>query len=155
MSLIAVPVTLRDANAFVLAFHRHHRPARGMKFAIGCSEFVPCVIGSVGGRLCGVAIVGRPVARGFDNGFTLEINRLCTDGTKNACSFLYGRAWRAAQQLGYTRMVTYTLPEEGGSSVRGAGWRLLGATKGGQWDTPSRRRGPVSVSGEKLLWEAV
>ncbi len=81
------PVTLAEANAFVAQHHRHHKPVTGHKFSIGCME---------NGRLVGVAIVGRPVSRYLDNGFTLEVNRLCTDGAKNACSMLYAAAWRAA-----------------------------------------------------------
>lgn len=82
------PVSLKEANAFVAQRHRHHRPVTGHKFSIGCA---------VNGKLTGVAIVGRPVSRYLDNGLILEVNRLCTDGTKNACSFLYAAAWRAAE----------------------------------------------------------
>lgn len=85
------PVSLKEANAFVAAHHRHHRPVVGHKFSIGCSA---------GGALVGAAIVGRPVSRHLDDGWTLEVNRLCTDGTKNACSFLYAAAWRAAKLRG-------------------------------------------------------
>ena len=89
--LTVKPMSLADANRFVAEYHRHHKPVRGHKFSLGCMA---------NGRLAGVAIVGRPVSRYLDDGLTLEVNRLCTDGTKNACSFLYGAAARAAKVLG-------------------------------------------------------
>ena len=105
-------------------------------------------------RVRGVAIVGRPVARMSDNGWTLEVNRCCTDGSKNACSMLYGAAWRAAKALGYKRLVTYTLPEEGGTSLRAAGWKLLGEAGGGSWNRSSRPRIDTAPTQGKLAWEA-
>ena len=141
------PVNLDEANAFVSRFHRHHAPVPGAKFCIAVSEGV---------KVRGVAIVGRPVARMSDNGLTLEVNRCCTDGTKNACSMLYGAAWRAAKALGYQRLITYTLPEEGGASLRASGWQLLGLRGGGNWNVPSRPRIDTAevLRGQKLLWEA-
>lgn len=101
-------------------------------------------------------MVGRPVSRHLDDGLTLEVNRCCTDGTKNACSALYAASWRAAKALGYRRLITYTMPEEGGASLRGAGWRLLGLRGGGSWNCESRPRVDVpAISGQKSLWEAV
>lgn len=123
-------MSLRTANAFVLANHRHHGPARGAKFAIGCAD---------GTRLCGVVIVGRPKARLLDDGFTAEVTRLCTDGTPHAASFLLGRAWRAARAMGYTRMVSYLLEGEGGRSYAAAGWVRMAESEGGQWKRTSRR----------------
>lgn len=111
------PVTLAEANAFVAKHHRHHKPVTGHKFSIGCIA---------DGRLVGVAIVGRPVSRYLDNGLTLEVNRLCTDGTKNACSMLYAAAWRAARAMGYHKIITYTLDTENGASLRAAGWNFTG-----------------------------
>jgi len=149
MSAIEVtPITLKEANAFVVRHHRHHRPVPGAKFAVAVSD---------GATVRGVAIVGRPVARGNDDSWTLEVNRCCTDGTPNACSMLYGAAWRAAKALGYRRLITYTLPSEGGASLRGAGWTLIGKRGGGNWNTPSRPRIDVAATlqGQKLLWEAV
>ena len=90
-----VPMTLKEANAFVEQNHRHHGPVVGHKFSIGLSD---------GEKIVGVAIVGRPVARHLDDGWTLEVNRLCTDGTRNACSMLYAAAWRAARAMGYKRI---------------------------------------------------
>ena len=95
-----IPVSLAEANAFVAQHHRHHKPVTGHKFSIGCTA---------DGQLVGVAIVGRPVSRYLDDGQTLEVNRLCTDGTKNACSMLYAAAWRAARAMGYRKMITYIL----------------------------------------------
>lgn len=147
MSLRIVPLTLEEANAFVSTHHRHHKPTVGHKFSLGCAD---------GERIAGVAIVGRPVARMLDDGLTLEVNRVATDGTKNACSMLYGAARRATFGLGYTRLITYTLPEEGGASLRAAGWKLLGTAGGGNWNVPSRPRIDTAehLAGQKLLWEA-
>ena len=113
--LSLTPVSLSEANAFVARCHRHHKPVVGHKFSIGCMA---------DGRLVGVAIVGRPVSRYLDNGLTLEVNRLCTDGTKNACSFLYAAAWRAARAMGYRKIVTYILDTESGAMAGGAGYGL-------------------------------
>lgn len=151
MSLVIVPISLDEANAFVATHHRHHRPAVGHKFSIAAVD-----LAADKPRVCGVVIVGRPVARGNDDGMTLEVTRCCTDGTRNACSALYGAAWRAVRALGYTRLITYTLPAEGGASLRGAGWRLVGARGGGNWNTPARPRIDTAahLRGQKLLWEA-
>ena len=104
-------------------------------------------------EIVGVAIVGRPVSRRRDDGLTLEVTRLCTDGTSNACSFLYGAAWRAARALGFKRIGTYTTPEEGGASLRAAGWRLIAETPGRSWSVPSRPRVDTHPLGQKSLWE--
>jgi len=122
--LILTTVSLADANAFVASKHRHHKPVRGHKFSIGCVA---------DGALAGVAIVGRPVSRYLDDGLTLEVTRLCTDGTKNACSFLYGAAWRAARALGYKKIITYTLATEIGTSLKAAGWICEGMAGGLRW----------------------
>ena len=99
-----IPVSRELANAFVQRFHRHHGRLAGDKFCLGLTNG--------GDALCGVAIVGRPVSRHHDDGWTLEVTRTCTDGTKNANSKLYAAAWRAAQALGFRRLITYTLPTE-------------------------------------------
>lgn len=113
MSITIVPCTLREASAFVGSFHRHNKPPQGGLFAMGASD---------GRRLVGVAIVGRPVARGFQNGETCEVTRCCVldDAPKGTPSALYGAAWRAARALGWRRLVTYTLQAESGASLRGA-----------------------------------
>jgi hypothetical protein len=102
----------------------------------------------------GVVTVGRPVARHFDNGWTAEVTRCCVaEGNKNAASMLYGAAWRAARAMGYARLITYTLIEEPGTSLRAAGWKTIGQTEGGSWNTPSRPRVDKAPLGKKTLWE--
>lgn len=140
-----IPITLAEANKFVTDFHRHHKKVVGHKFSIAVA---------VTDNICGVVIVGRPVARHLDNGLTLEVNRLCTDGTHNACSMLYGAAWRAAKAMGYKRLITYTLPQEGGASLVASGWRLIGEAGGGKWSCKSRPRIDTHPLQTKLLWEA-
>ena len=140
-----VPVTLDEANAFVAEHHRHHKPVVGHKFSLGAVR---------DGALVGVVIVGRPVSRHRDNGSTLEVTRLCTDGARNACSFLYGAAARAAFALGYDRIGTYILKSEPGTSLTAAGWRLIGERGGGSWSVPSRPRTDKHPTEPKLLFEA-
>jgi hypothetical protein len=156
VSLQIVPVTFAEANAFVAEHHRHHLPAVGHKFSVAVVDIfsVESIVAQEP-KICGVAMIGRPVARGNDDGRTLEVNRCCTDGTPNACSMLYGTAWRAARAMGYRRLITYTLPAEGGASLRGAVWRLVGERGGGNWNTPSRPRVDTDqlLRGQKLLWE--
>ena len=146
MSLELTPISLTEANAFVHSMHRHHKPVVGHKFSVAVSD-------DSGVR--GVVIVGRPVARHLDDGWTLEVNRCCTDGAKNACSMLYGAAWRAAKAIGYRKLITYTLPTEGGSSLKASGWRLIGERGGGTWNRAERPRIDTHPTGQKLLWEAV
>lgn len=100
-----------------------------------------------------MVIVGRPIARHLDDGWTLEVLRCCTDGTANACSFLYGAAWRAARTLGYRKLVTYTLTSEPGTSLRAAGWRIVGQVNARSWDTPSRPRVDKHELQERFRWE--
>lgn len=123
------PITLKEANAFVEQHHRHHKPVTGHKFSIGCTD---------GEKIVGVAIVGRPVSRYLDDGWTLEVNRLCTDGTHNACSMLYAAAWRAARAMGYHKLITYILESEKGVSLKAAGWKCVGQAGGLRW-TGKRR----------------
>lgn len=144
MSLHVVPVSLAEANQFVALFHRHHNPVPGSKFSVGVADENMV--------LRGVAIVGRPVARMLDRGWIAEINRTCTDGTKNANSMLYGACWRALRALGYHRAVTYTMPGESGASLRAAGWNCIGETAGGEWGHPKRPRMTVNPC-KKLRWE--
>jgi hypothetical protein len=146
MSLTLSPITLREANAFVASVHRHHGPVRGCICCLAVSD--------EHGAVRGVAIVGRPVARRLQDSWTAEVNRVATDGARNACSMLYSAAWRAVKALGYKRLVTYTLPEEGGASLRAAGWRCIGEAGGGNWNKKSRPRVDSEHQQMKLRWEA-
>jgi hypothetical protein len=139
-----VPMTRAEAQAYVREHHRHHKPSVGDVFCLGAQS---------GDKIVGVVVVGRPVARRLNDGQTLEVTRCCTDGTRNACSFLYAAAWRAARDLGWRRLVTYTLPEEGGTSLRAAGWKLIGEAGGGSWSRPSRARVDTAPTQVKLKWE--
>ena len=146
MPLELLTISLAEANNFVALHHRHHQAVVGHKFSLAAVR---------DGELIGVAIVGRPVSRLRDDGLTLEVTRLCTDGSRNACSFLYGAAARAAFALGYRRIGTYTLPDEGGASLRAAGWQLVGPRGGGSWSRESRPRTDRHPTQPKLLWELV
>lgn len=139
-------VSLSDANAFVTAHHRHHQHVVGHKFAIGAVA---------DGTLVGVVIVGRPVSRMRDDGKTLEVTRLCTDGSKNACSFLYGCAARAAFALGYERIGTYIRLDEPGTSLVAAGWHNMGLAGGGSWDRLNRTRTDKTDPVQRQLFELV
>src|SRR5262245_25870331 len=139
------PISLREARRFVTAIHRHHDAPQGGKFAMAAWH---------DDQLVGVAIVGRPVSRCLDNGWTAEVLRVATDGTHNACSFLYGAAKRAAQALGYRKVMTYTLIEESGASLRAVGWDRVGIAGGGSWTRPSRPRITHYPIQEKILWES-
>lgn len=139
MRLEIVPMTLKEANAFVEQHHRHHKPVTGHKFSIGCSD---------GEKIVGVAIVGRPVARYLDDGWTLEVNRLCTDGTRNACSMLYSASWRAAKAMGYKKVITYILESENGSSLKASGWKCVGKAGGLQWT--GKRRPTVELYPQQM-----
>ena len=145
-----VPITLRAARDFIAQHHRHSKPPVGWKFGLGLQ---------VGESLVGVATAGRPVARHYDDGKTLEVNRTCTDGTRNANSMLYGAVWRAAKAMGYVRCITYTQHDESGASLRAAGWvkvKTLEARK--SWAESSvklaDKRDPVGAGGvARTLWE--
>lgn len=146
MTLTICPLTFREAATFVQIHHRHHPPPTGHKFSIGVTD---------GEQIVGVAMVGRPVARHYDDGMTLEVNRTCTDGTFNANSMLYGAAWRAAKALGYRRLITYTRADESGASLKGAGWRVIAERKPNKgWSVPSRPRVDTTEYGiQRTLWE--
>jgi hypothetical protein len=138
------PLEFRDAADFVREHHRHHTPPVGHKFSIGAEQ---------DGELVGVVIVGRPVSRMRDDGLTLEVTRLCTVGSKNACSLLYGAAARAAFALGYQRIGTYILKREPGTSLVAAGWKFIGEVGGGSWSREGRERTDKHPTEPKLLFE--
>jgi hypothetical protein len=141
-----VPTSMQDAASFVAQHHRHHKPPPGGLFAVAVADE---------GRIVGVAIVGRPVARMLNDGWTAEITRVATDGTHNACSMLYAACRRAALALGWRKLVTYTLPEEGGASLRAAGWRVVAErTGGGSWSREKRPRVDRHPMQQKIRWEA-
>ncbi|MFI1532108.1 XF1762 family protein [Streptomyces griseus] len=143
-----VPIRQRDAKQFVKEWHRHHKPPAGAVFCVGAAD--------QNGVLRAVAMVGRPVARHFDDSRTLEVTRASSDGAPNANSLLYGAAWRAAKALGYTRLVTYTQEGESGASLRGAGWRLVASRPPRRgWSCASRPREGNGTDGvARFLWEA-
>lgn len=130
----AVPISLKELNELVARLHRHHPPVQGHRFSIGAAN---------GDRLVGGCSVGRPVARLTDQRYVAEVTRLVTDGTPNACSFLYGAAARACKAMGYWRIQTFILDAETGTSLRAAGWVLDGMTKDG--DSWSGRAGSPIV----------
>jgi len=131
MSLEIVPIKFKDACEFIKRHHRHHKAPIGHICSLACAK---------DDKIIGVATVGRPVARALDNGWTAEVTRLCTDGTKNACSMLYAAAWRAVRSLGYKKLITYILDTEPGTSLTAAGWRCVGKCGGGSWNCKSRPR---------------
>ena len=122
--LHTVPITFKEACDFIARYHRHHKPKVGHKFSIGVM---------VDDRLVGVAVCGRPVSRYLDDGYTCEINRVCTDGTRNACSFLYGACCRIAKIMGYKKIITYTLESENGASLKASGFYFDGIAGGKKW----------------------
>lgn len=146
--LTVEPITLRAANAFVAAHHRHHKPTRGHKFSVSVVDEA--------GAIRGVGIAGRPVSRHLDAGGYLEVTRVCTDGTRNAPSMVYGALRRAGVALGYPphKIITYTLASEPGGSLRAAGWHDDGLAGGGSWDTPSRPRTDAAPVEKKRRWRA-
>lgn len=145
--LYVVPCDMAAARDFVARIHRHLSPPLAGKFAVAVAD--------QDGAIRGVAIAGRPVSRVLDDGRTLEVTRVATDGCPNACSVLYGAIRRAAWSLGYQRVYTYTLPVEGGASLRAAGFSLSQQKSGGgEWDRPSRPARPAENSEIKTRWIA-
>ena len=149
MALSVAPCSLAEANAFVAQHHRHHHPTPVAKFSIAAVNE---------GTVVGVVIVGLPKARLSMDGWTLEVTRLATDGTRNACSLLYGSARRAAFELGYKRIITYTLAAESGSSLRAAGFTYDATIKGESWMRRSQHGGRFvddrNPTGDKTRWSA-
>lgn len=144
MGLQIRPISFHVASEYVKKYHRHHGATSGGKFSIACYD---------GDRLCGVAICCRPVARALDDGLTVEVARVCTNGTRNACSKLYGACARIARDMGYEQIITYTLDSECGASLRASGWNLDGKIKGHSWSTPSRQRVDKAPTCDKFRWK--
>jgi len=145
MRMRIVPIDFAVANAFIKRFHRHHRPSIGHKFSVAVES---------NGVIVGVATIGRPIGRNLDDGFTLEVNRSCTDGTKNANSTLYGAAQRIAKEMGYKRIITYTLDSESGSSLKAVGWKQAAIVKAEAWDYNGKPRANDWPISPKIRWEA-
>ncbi len=139
------PITFQEAKEYVRRYHRHHLPPIGYIFCLAVND---------NKKVVGVLIAGRPVARHFDDSWTIEVTRCCTDDSHNAGSKLYSAAARAARALGYRRIITYTLLEESGISLKAAGWRTVWKTKGGSWSRRKRIRIDKHPLDQKLLWEA-
>lgn len=137
----AVPIELKEANTFVATLHRHHPPVYRDKFRLACI--------ADDGHICGVIQAARPVSRMLDDGRTIEVVRCCTDGSKNACSFLYSRIARIAKEMGYKKIITYILYAETGSSLKAAGWRKEAETKGHSWNCKSRPRSTKAPTCDK------
>jgi len=145
--LTVVPCTLRQASGYIMKHHRHHKPTRGCLFCLAVVDEARSVRG--------VAVIARPVARMLQDGFTAEVARVATDGCPNACSALLGAARRAAFAMGYRRIITYTLPDEGGASLRGAGWRFDGDAGGGEWSRATRERDDDHPTQGKHRWVSI
>mgnify|MGYP004462704609 FL=1 len=141
-----VPMSISDARYWVNDHHRHHPPPVGGLFAMGLAQ---------AGIVVGTAIVGRPVARNNDDDWTAEVTRVAViEGVPNGCSMLYGACWRACRALGYKRLITYTLDTEPGTSLKAAGWKIIGHVKGRSWSVQSRPRIDKHPLQDKLKWEA-
>lgn len=137
-----IPISLKQANQYVTDYHRHHKAVRGCKFCIALKD---------NDKIVGVAICGRPVSRYYDDGMTLEINRLCTNGYKNACSMLYGACARIAKEMGYKKIITYILESESGASLKASNYICDGIAGGKIW-TGSRRRDNGVPQEMKTRW---
>lgn len=142
-----VHLELSELNDLVSRLHRHHKHVQGHRFSLGVEH---------GGKLVGGASVGRPVARHTDPRRVLEVTRLVTDGTKNACSALYAAAARAGKELGYDKIQTFILSTEPGTSLLAAGWTLDGESAGGDWTSSSKpNRRQDQPQGKKHRWVRV
>jgi hypothetical protein len=130
VKLKAKTLTLSQANDLVAKFHRHHKKVVGHRFSIGVKD--------ENGVVHGAAIVGRPVGRKNPQYDWAEVTRLVTDGTKNACSFLYSRCARIATEMGFEKIQTFILESESGLSLKASGWEFEAWSDGGDWNVPSR-----------------
>lgn len=137
------PISFKSASNYINTYHRHHRATVGCKFCVSVVDESELVHG--------VAVCGRPVGRFLDDGYTLEINRVCSDGTPNVCSMLYGACCRIAKQMGYRKVVTYTLQSEDGASLKASNFTFDGIAGGTHW-TGSRNRGQAIPAEMKKRW---
>ena len=137
-----VPLSLKEANEFVTTHHRHNKKTAGHKWSTGLMYQ---------DELVGVAIVGRAISRHMDEKYTVEILRLCIKdpAPKNACSFLYSKVWRIWQTMGGKKIITYTLDEESGASMRAVGWKKAGTT------TPVKEGKGWTNRGKGRIWQPV
>lgn len=142
--LYVKPISFKAACDYITQTHRHHKPPQGHKFSIGLFQ---------GNDMVGCAVVGRPIARRLDNGWTAEVTRLCTSGVKNGCSMLYAACANASKGMGYKRIVTYILDSETGTSLKASGWVMTAISPGVSWSVPSRPRDDKHPLGEKQRWE--
>jgi hypothetical protein len=139
-----IPLTLKEANALVRGYHRHHDKVQGCRWAIGAMK---------NEQLVGACIVGRCQARMVEQYLECSVTRLVTFGGKNECSFLYGAAARIAREMGYEKIRTEILENEPGTSLKAAGWTYSHTTKGGNYDRPSRKRSVGKYpEGPKQVW---
>lgn len=150
VNLTLAPCTLAEANLYVQIIHRHNGPLPSARFAVAVYDD--------SGMVHGVAVAGIPKARMLMARGTLEVNRVATDGSRNACSMLYGACIRAARALGYRRLVTYTLESESGASLRASGWTQASETAGRSWSRRQASKGNHDYedqhdTGPKSRWE--
>jgi hypothetical protein len=144
MSIRLRPSTRKETFEFIDTTHRHHRPPSGYRFAIKAVDELEAIRG--------VVVVGRPVSRNVDQWNTAEVTRLCTDGTQNLCSKLYGAAARTCREMGFDKVITYILESESGISLKASGWTMEETTAGGSWDSPSRPRVDKHPTCKKVRW---
>ena len=138
LQLAVHPIELKEANKFIIEKHRHHDKVQGHKFSLGCFKDK---------KLVGVAICGRPVSRNLDNGLTLEVTRLCSDGTDNVVSKLLSACRKAAQAMGFEKIITYILENESGISLKASGWFCEdNNVGGGSWNRPNRYRDEETIN---------
>lgn len=142
--MTAISVPRHQADLFVSIWHRHHKPTQGDIFRIAAID--------ADGIMVGIVQVGRPVARGYNGQAVCEATRLCTDGTRNACSFLYAAAARKARRMGYSKIITYILDTENGTSLRAAGWHKEADIRGHAWGCKSRPRSTSAPTCDKQRW---
>lgn len=142
--LRTVPVTWKEAKAFVAKVHRHHPAVHAHRFSTGVEDEAM--------QLRGVAVMGRPVARLIDQRRVLEVTRVATDGCPNACSALYGQACRIGKAHGFRYCQTYTLGWEPGTSLIAAGWKPVAIVRPQRRSRPSRPRADGLVAA-KVRWE--